>query len=162
MPHAYNNIADKLLLDLGLNSDGLENNPYFVNRHPELYFRNMPGDIWWTENGIRTFAYIDYKIQNPQGKFSDTRKFLPTNSICPYSPARISATKEKMPYCIIMPANFLPESVSEGELTIEMRRMFEFRIWNRIWSGSKWVWGSHLTLPKEMLLIGKARIRVKN
>lgn len=154
----FNYVAFKLMNDMGLNADGTEVNPFFVNRKPEFQFRNLPGDLKWIESDIRVTAYLEYKVPKAGGGFNVERKHLIQDPSNPGEPRKVPAISSNMPIIVTTLEDLPPTDPYDAELVIEMRRMFEYNMWIRIWNGTSWVWASYLTLPKEMRIKGKTKV----
>lgn len=154
----YNYVAHKLTDDKGVNTDGTEKNAFFVNRKPEFQFRNMVGDLKWAEPNIRVTAHLQYKVPNTSGGFTIAN--YPLIQAADGGALQIPAIPASFPIITTTGGDLPPTDPYDAELVITMRRMFEYNMWLRIWNGSNWIWGSFLTLPKDLVITGKTTLRI--
>jgi len=163
----YNYVAAKLMENQGLNLDGTEKNPFYVNRKPEFQFRNLGGDVRWVNNSkIRVTAHLEYKVPKAGGGYEVQKKFLIQDAGNPGEPQEITVKPEAKVFTVNTPivtqtgGDLPPTDPTEATLVITMRRMFEYDMWINIWNGTKWVWGSYITLPKDMIIESKTTVKI--
>lgn len=163
----FNYVASKLLDNKGLNADGTEKNPFYVNRKPEFQFRNLGGDVRWAANSrIRVTAHLEYKVPKAGGGYDIQKKFLIQDSNKPGEPMEVAVQPEATVFSVNSPivtqtgGDLPPTDPTDATLVITMRRMFEYDMWINIWNGTTWNWGSYITLPKDMVLESKTTVKI--
>ncbi len=163
----FNYVAAKLMENQGLNTDGSEKNPFYVNRKPEFQFRNLGGDLRWpTNSNIRVTAHLEYKVPKAGGGYEVQKKFLIQDAANPGEPQEVSVKAESKVFTVNSPivtqtgGDLPPTDPTEATLVITMRRMFEYDMWIRIWNGTNWNWGSYISLPKDMVIEAKTTVKI--
>lgn len=163
----FNYVAYKLLDDKGLNPDGSEKNPFFVNRKPEFQFMNKVGDLRWAANSkIRVTAHLEYKVPKAGGGYEVQKKFLIQNNTEPGEPMEVSVKPEPTVFSVNSPivtqtgGDLPPTDPTEATLVITMRRMFEYDMYIKVWNGHDWIVSTFITLPKDMVLESKTTVKI--
>lgn len=158
----FNYVASKLIEDKGVNSDGTEKNPFYVNRKPEFQFRNLGGDVRWISEGkIRVTAHLEYKVPKAGGGYEIKKQFLVQEGGQEFAvkPETVLFSANS-PIVTETGASLPPTDPTDATLVITMRRMFEYDMWINIWNGTNWNWGSFITLPKDMIIEAKATVKI--
>lgn len=163
----FNYVAYKLLDDKGLNPDGSEKNPFFVNRKPEFQFMNKVGDLRWVANSkIRVTAHLEYKVPKAGGGYEVQKKFLVQNNTEPGEPMEVTVKPEATVFSTNSPivtqtgGDLPPTDPTEATLVITMRRMFEYDMYIKVWNGHDWIVSTFITLPKDMVLESKTTVKI--
>lgn len=163
----FNYVAYKLLDDKGLNPDGSEKNPFFVNRKPEFQFMNKVGDVRWEENSkIRVTAHLEYKVPKAGGGYEVQKKFLIQDNTNPGEPMEVTVKPEATVFSTNSPivtrtgGDLPPTDPTEATLVITMRRMFKYDMYIKVWNGHDWVVSTFITQPKDMVLESKTTVKI--
>ncbi len=163
----FNYVAAKLLDNKGLNSDGSEKNPFYVNRKPEFQFRNLGGDVRWVANSkIRVTAHLEYKVPKAGGGYNIEKKFLIQDAAKPGEPMEVAVKPETTVFSNNTPivtqtgGDLPPTDPTEGTLVITMRRMFEYDMYIKVWNGKEWIITTYITLPKDMIIEAKTTVKI--
>lgn len=136
------------------------NSPFYVNTKPEFQFRNLGGDLKWAQPFIRVTAHLQYKVPKDGGGYNVVNYPLIQDPNKPGEPMEIPAIPASFPIITTTGGDLPPTDPYDAELVITMRRMFEYNMWLRIWNGSNWIWGSYLTLPKDLMITAKTTVRI--
>ncbi|HNS08595.1 MAG TPA: hypothetical protein PKN29_02785 [Candidatus Ozemobacteraceae bacterium] len=163
----YNYVAAKLLENKGLNPDGTEKNPFYVNRKPEFQFMNKVGDVRWAANSkIRVTAHLEYKVPKAGGGYEVQKKFLIQDNSKPGEPMEVTVKPETTVFSNNSPivtqtgGDLPPTDPTDATLVITMRRMFEYDMYIKIWNGTEWIVSTFITLPKDMVLESKTTVKI--
>ncbi|MDD3147659.1 MAG: hypothetical protein PHD82_10180, partial [Candidatus Riflebacteria bacterium] len=161
----FNYVAMKLMEDKGLNADGTEKNPFYVNRNPNYQFQNLGGDLRWRDNKISVTAHLEYKVPKAGGGYEIRKKFLIQDTGNPGEPKEIEIKPETVLFSKNSPivtetGDLPPTDPTDATLVVTLRRWFECDMRLRIWNGSVWVLSASTPMPKEMVLEGKTTVKI--
>ncbi len=163
----FNYVAAKLMEDKGVNPDGSEKNPFYVNRKPEFQFMNKVGDVRWAANSkIRVTAHLEYKVPKAGGGYEVQKKFLIQDNSKPGEPMEVTVKPESTVFSVNSPivtqtgGDLPPTDPTEATLVITMRRMFEYDMYIKVWNGTEWIVSTFITLPKDMVLESKTTVKI--